>query len=466
MRRKLVVSSLALVILILSFVQPVFSQVTQPLREGNVVADVVEKVSPAVVNINTLKVATYRSPFAPFFEDPFFRYFFGDTPQYERKVPVRGLGTGFVFRSDGYILTNNHVVEGADEIKVTFIDGKEFTGKVVGADPLTDLAVVKINASDLPVIPLGDSDKARVGEWVIAIGNPYGLSHTVTVGVLSAKGRPIQSGDSGREYENFLQTDAAINPGNSGGPLLNLKGEVIGINTAILPYAQGIGFAVPINMAKEILDDLIEKGRVVRAWLGIYIQDVTEEIAQTFGLSEAKGALVADISPDSPAEKSGILRGDIILKVDDQEIDNVAKLQQTIRSHKPGDKVTLEIWRNKEIIQLQVTLGELKEEGIPTVSPRAYFGMEVSEINPELIQRFSLRRNEGVVIVSVEPNGPADEAGLRPGDVILEVNRQRITSLEDWYQATATIKPQDVALLLIDRGGRTYFVPVRAEENR
>jgi len=286
------------------------------------------------------------------------------------------------------------------------------------------------------------------------------------VGVLSAKGRPIQAGDSGREYENFFQTDAAINPGNSGGPLLNLKGEVIGINTAILPYAQGIGFAVPINMAKEILDDLIEKGKVVRAWLGVYIQDVTKEIAQTFGLSEAKGALVADISPDSPAEKSGILRGDIILKVDDQEIGDVAKLQQVIRSHKPGDIVTLEIWRNKEIIQLQVTLGELKEQGIPTVSPRTYFGMEVGEINPELIQRFSLRRNEGVVIVSVEPNGPADKAGLRPGDVILEVNRQRITSLEDWYQAIANIKPQDVALFLIDRGGRTYFVPVKAEESR
>ncbi len=466
MKGKLISLSLMLVVLALFLVQPVFSQVAQVPSEGNVVADVVERVSPAVVNIDTLKVATYRSPLAPFFEDPFFRYFFGDTPQYERKVPVRGVGTGFVFRSDGYILTNNHVVEGADEIKVTFIDGKEFTGKVIGADALTDIAVVKIDASNLPIIPLGDSDKARVGEWVIAIGNPYGLSHTVTVGVLSAKGRPIQAGDSGREYENFFQTDAAINPGNSGGPLLNLKGEVIGINTAILPYAQGIGFAVPINMAKEILDDLIEKGRVVRAWLGVYIQDVTKEIAQTFGLSEAKGALVADISPDSPAEKSGILRGDIILKVDDQEIGDVAKLQQVIRSHKPGDIVTLEIWRNKEIIQLQVTLGELKEEGIPTVSPRTYFGMEVGEINPELIQRFSLRRNEGVVIVSVEPNGPADKAGLRPGDVILEVNRQRITSLEDWYQATAKIKPQDVALFLIDRGGRTYFVPVKAEESR
>ena len=243
-------TKLCLTVLLVSLVGGVASAVSAIPETTNIVADIVEKVSPAVVNIDTLKMATYRSPLAPFFSDPFFRRFFEGIVPEERQVPIKGLGTGFVFRSDGYILTNEHVVSGADEIKVTFLDGREFEGKVIGSDTLTDIAVVKIEAQGLPTISLGDSDAARVGEWIIAIGNPYGLSHTVTVGVLSAKGRPIAAGDSGQEYENFLQTDAAINPGNSGGPLLNLEGEAIGINTAILPYAQGIGFAIPINMAK------------------------------------------------------------------------------------------------------------------------------------------------------------------------------------------------------------------------
>jgi len=431
----------------------------------DIVADIVERVSPAVVNIDTLRIAVYRSPLAPFFSDPFFRRFFGDIPELERQVPQKGIGTGFVFRSDGYILTNEHVIRGANKIKVTFIDGKEYEGKVIGADPLTDIAVVKIDADNLPTIPLGDSDKARVGEFVIAIGNPYGLSHTVTVGVLSAKGRPISAGDSGREYENFLQTDAAINPGNSGGPLLNLRGEVIGINTAILPYAQGIGFAIPINMAKSILEQLIEKGRVVRAWLGVYIQDLTPELAQKFGLSEAKGALVADISKGSPAEKAGLRRGDIILKVDGKEIPTVSSLQQEIRSRRPGERVRLEVWRDGKSIVLEATLEELKESaaGTPEVQ-QVDLGFEVAEITDDLVERYSLRTTRGVVIVSVRTGGPADEAGLRPGDVILEVNRTEITSLADWEETLARITPGDTVLLLIDRGGRTYFVPLKAEK--
>jgi len=431
----------------------------------DIVADIVERVSPAVVNIDTLRIAVYRSPLAPFFSDPFFRRFFGDIPELERQVPQKGIGTGFVFRSDGYILTNEHVIHGANKIKVTFIDGKEYEGKVIGADPLTDIAVVKIDADNLPTIPLGDSDKARVGEFVIAIGNPYGLSHTVTVGVLSAKGRPISAGDSGREYENFLQTDAAINPGNSGGPLLNLRGEVIGINTAILPYAQGIGFAIPINMAKSILEQLIEKGRVVRAWLGVYIQDLTPELAQKFGLSEAKGALVADISKGSPAEKAGLRRGDIILKVDGKEIPTVSSLQQEIRSCRPGERVRLEVWRDGKSIVLEATLEELKESAAETPEVQQVdLGFEVAEITDDLVERYSLRTTRGVVIVSVRTGGPADEAGLRPGDVILEVNRTEITSLADWEEALARITPGDTVLLLIDRGGRTYFVPLKAEK--
>lgn len=431
----------------------------------DIVADIVERVSPAVVNIDTLRIAVYRSPLAPFFSDPFFRRFFGDIPELERQIPQRGIGTGFVFRSDGYILTNEHVIRGANEIKVTFIDGKEYKGKVIGADSITDIAVVKIDADNLPTIPLGDSDKARVGEFVIAIGNPYGLSHTVTVGVLSAKGRPISAGDSGREYENFLQTDAAINPGNSGGPLLNLRGEVIGINTAILPYAQGIGFAIPINMAKSILEQLIEKGKVVRAWLGVYIQDLTPELAQKFGLSEAKGALVADISRGSPAEKAGLKRGDIILKVDGKEVPTVSSLQQEIRSRRPGERVRLEVWRDGKSMVLEATLEELKESaaGTPEVQ-QVDLGFEVAEITDDLVERYSLRTTRGVVIVSVRAGGPADEAGLRPGDVIIEVNRTEITSLADWEEALARITPGDTVLLLIDRGGRTYFVPLKAEK--
>ncbi|MCS7242448.1 DegQ family serine endoprotease [Candidatus Caldatribacterium sp.] len=431
----------------------------------DVVADIVERVSPAVVNIDTLRITVFRSPLAPFFNDPFFRRFFGDIPELERQVPQRGIGTGFVFRSDGYILTNEHVIRGANEIKVTFIDGKEYKGKVVGADPMTDIAVVKIDATNLPTIPLGDSDKARVGEFVIAIGNPYGLSHTVTVGVLSAKGRPISAGDSGREYENFLQTDAAINPGNSGGPLLNLRGEVIGINTAILPYAQGIGFAVPINMVKSILDQLLAEGRVIRAWLGVYIQDLTPEMAEKFGLPEAKGALVADVSKGSPAEKAGLRRGDIVLKVDEKETPTVSDLQREIRSRRPGDRVRLEIWRDGKRMILEATLGELKDSG--TVVPEAQkvdLGFEVAEITPELVEQYSLKTDRGVVIVSVQAGGPADEAGLRPGDVILEVNRKEIASLADWESALAQVRPGDTVLLLIDRGGRTYFVPLKAEE--
>jgi serine protease Do len=436
------------------------------LENSNIVADIVEKISPAVVNIDTLTITTFRSPLAPFFSDPFFRRFFGDIPELERQIPQRGIGTGFVFRSDGYILTNEHVVRGASQIKVTFIDGKEYEGKVVGSDPLTDIAVVKIDASNLPTIPLGDSDKARVGEFVIAIGNPYGLSHTVTVGVLSAKGRPISAGDSGREYENFLQTDAAINPGNSGGPLLNLNGEVIGINTAILPYAQGIGFAIPINMAKSILDQLITKGKVTRAWLGVYIQDLTPEMAEKFGLPEPKGALVADVSKGGPAEKAGIKRGDVILKVDDKEITSVSELQTRIRSHLPGDRVRLELWRDRKSMIVEATLGELKEEsGLEIPSPQGVtLGFEVAEITPDLVERYDLRTTRGVVIVNVEAGGPGDEAGLRPGDIVLEVNRQEIASLADWDRALTEVRPGDTVLLLIDRGGRTYFVPLKAEK--
>ncbi|MDK2896985.1 MAG: serine protease Do [Candidatus Atribacteria bacterium] len=465
--RKKQIVGLVSIVFCLVFTQIALGANSTISENPNLVADTVEKVSPAVVNIDTLKTVTYRSPLTPFLNDPFFRRFFNiPEDELERQIPSRGIGTGFIFRDDGYILTNEHVISGADEIKVTFLDGQEFEGRIVGSDPLTDIAVVKIEAEEkLPTIPLGDSDQARVGEWVIAIGNPYGFSHTVTVGVLGAKGRPVYTGDAGREYENFLQTDAAINPGNSGGPLLNLAGEVIGINTAIIPYAQGIGFAIPINMAKSIIDQLIEKGKVVRAWLGVYIQDLTPEIAEQFGLEEPRGALVADIVAGGPAEEAGIQRGDVILKVGSSEITDVKHLQQVIRSHRPGDKTTVEVWRDGKLLTLEVVLEELPQEETSLAVPQTIdLGLEVEEITSDHVKQFALKRERGVVIVSIQPGGVADQAGLRLGDVVLEINRRPVESLNDWYSALSEVEPGKTVLFLIDRGGRTYYVPVKTME--
>ncbi|HSV30937.1 MAG TPA: Do family serine endopeptidase, partial [Atribacteraceae bacterium] len=421
---------------------------------AHLVADIAEQVSPSVVYIDTVRYRTtrFRSPLSPFFDDPFFRRFF-DVPQEEapRRIPQRGLGSGFIFREDGYIITNHHVIQDAEEINVTLLDGRLYTGRVIGADPLTDLAVVKIDSDEtLPTVTLGDSDATRVGESVIAIGNPFGLSHSVTTGVLSAKGRPITAGDTGREYENFLQTDAAINPGNSGGPLLNLQGEVIGINTAIIPFAQGVGFAIPINMAKALLDDLIEVGRVIRAWLGVFIQDVTPQIAEQFGLEEARGALISDVSPESPAAMAGIQRGDIILRIDDVLIDSVWALQQTIRDHRPGNRVTIELWRDKTLLNFEVVLEELEQEIAlpPVVEPMVNLGLEIAAITPELVNQFALQVNLGLVVVSIQPGGPAEAVGLAPGDILLEVNRQTVQTLDEWREALTGIAPGDTILLL------------------
>lgn len=433
---------------------------------NDIIPNIVDRVSPAVVNVNTSKIMTITSPFAPFAP------FFDQLPeQFQREVPQRGLGTGFIFRKDGYILTNNHVIEGANEIKVTLLDGRELTGKVIGADPLTDIAVVKVEAENLPTLSLGDSDAARVGEFVVAIGNPYGLSHTVTLGVLSAKGRAVPSGDSGQEYENFLQTDAAINPGNSGGPLLNLDGEVIGINTAIIPFAQGVGFAIPINMAKSILDQLIEKGKVVRAWLGVYIQNITPEIAKQFGYEGTKGALVADVIENGPAAKANFQRGDIIFSVNNQEITDTKHLQNTIRSLKPGDTAEIQVWRDGEKKTIKVQLEEL-QEGAASISPldiipqKIELGMEVSEITADLQQKYGFTESKGIVIVSVTPGGPAEDAGLRTGDVILQINRNNVSSVEDFKSVLAKVEPGDTVILLISRAGRTLFVPVKAIEKK
>ncbi len=326
-------------------------------------ADLVEKVKPAVVNISTeTTVRIPGNPFRHFFgpdeEGPFgdfFKRFFGDIP--DRELKQQSLGSGFIIDKDGYIITNNHVVEGADEIKVKLADKREFKARVVGRDPKTDLALIKISSifKDLPTLPLGDSDKIRVGDWVLAIGNPFGLEHTVTQGIISATGRVIGSGP----YDNFLQTDAPINPGNSGGPLINLKGEVIGINTAIIASGQGIGFAIPSNMAKTVITQLKEKGKVTRGWIGVSIQSMTPELAQSFGLKDTRGALVADIVPGGPADKAGLKRGDIIISFDGKEINEMSELPRIVAETPIGKTVNLKIIRNGKEKVLKITIAPL-----------------------------------------------------------------------------------------------------------
>ena len=352
-----------------SSVRPALAE-DAPFRDSSVVSffspdtieEIVEKAGPAVVKIETYAKTRSRSD-DPFFNDPFFREFFGynfrvnPLPQSQVKT---GLGSGFLISKDGYILTNNHVVEGAEELKVYLTSRQEpYAGKIVGADPDLDLAVIKIEAgNDLPILKFGDVNKMKVGNWVIAIGNPYGLDHTVTVGVISAKGRPVNI--DGREFKDLIQTDASINPGNSGGPLLNLKGEVVGINTAINAQAQGIGFAIPSSTVQQVLDQLLEKGKVVRPWLGVYLQPVTEEIAKYFGLKKVDGVLISAVQEDSPAQKAGLMRGDIILEFSGKHISKPEDLQQAVKEAKIGEKVIVLIHRNGKTAYLSVTIEERK----------------------------------------------------------------------------------------------------------
>ncbi len=337
-------------------------QATEVIGFPQSFADLAEKVKPAVVNISTEKtVRIPGSPFRHFFgpdESPFgdfFNRFFGDIP--DRELKQQSLGSGFIIDKDGYIITNNHVVEGADEIKVKLADGREFKAKVIGRDSKTDLALIKISSvfKNLPTLSLGDSDKVRVGDWVLAIGNPFGLEHTVTQGIISASGRAIGAGP----YDNFLQTDAPINPGNSGGPLVNLKGEVIGINTAIIAGGQGIGFAIPSNMAKSVISQLKEKGRVTRGWIGVSIQSLTPEIAYVVGLKEPKGALVADVVPGGPADYAGIRRGDIIISFDGKTIKDISDLPKIVAQTDIGKMVEMKIIRQGKELTINIKVGEM-----------------------------------------------------------------------------------------------------------
>lgn len=431
------------------------------------IAQIAETVGPAVVNIDVVRYVE-TSPFGDRFSDPFFDRFFEQFEEYRRRIPQKGAGSGFIVDNDGHILTNEHVVHNAEEINVTLSDGREFIGEVIGSDITSDMAIVKIEADDqLPFAKLGDSESLRVGEIVIAIGNPYGLEKTVTMGVVSAKGRDISAGSGGQEYRNLIQTDTAINPGNSGGPLLNTEGEVVGINTAIIPYAQGIGFAIPVNVAKRNLDDLINLGKVRRSWLGVYIQEVTEDIARQFNLEKAEGVLVGDVIVESPAEKAGVTRGDVIVSVNDVEVNTPQELQDTIRSLEIGDKAELRVKRNGQESLFTVDIAEMPSDDIVETKEKTFSeqtGLRVEELTPEIARDAGLSQSKGLIVTDVIPGSSADEIGLRPGDIILEANRKEVSSIVQWEEIIRELETGNTLLLLIYRDGHTYFAPIKIEE--
>lgn len=429
----------------------------------------VKTVRPTVVNISTTSVIKgpnmhdrffgQQNPFRDFFGEDFFEKYFGDSQK--REFKQRSLGSGCIIDREGYIITNNHVIEKAQTIKVKLIDGKEYDATVVGRDPKTDLALIKIDAKNaLPVAAFGDSDSLEVGDWVVAIGNPFGLETTVTAGIVSAKSRSIGAGP----YDDFIQTDASINPGNSGGPLFNLKGEVVGINTAIVSGGQGIGFAIPINMAKDLLPQLKSKGKVTRGWLGVVIQKITPEIAKTFGLKELDGALVSDITEDGPAEKAGIKRGDIIVSFNGKAIKEMDSLPKLVGATEVGKKAKVGIIRDGKPLEVEVVIGELKDEkrqASKKPEVEKDFGLVVQNITPEIAKHLNLKDKRGVIVTDVQPGSPAQEVDVRSGDIIKEISRKPIKNIEDFKEAMKKVNIKEGAVLLIQRENITFYTVLR-----
>src|SRR5215510_1778055 len=430
-------------------------------------SELAETVRPGVVNIQVVKkiknVAFGSGDFPgnPFGENSPFGDFFGPfskgnpSPRPEQ----RGVGSGFVLSREGYIVTNDHVVEDADQIKVKLANGKEYDGKVVGQDPKTDLALVKIDGSaELHPLTLGNSDELKVGSWVVAIGSPFGLEQTVTAGIVSAKGRVIGSGP----YDNFIQTDASINPGNSGGPLINTKGEVVGINTAIIAEGKGIGFAIPINMAKDIAPQLQDKGHVTRGWLGVSIQEMTSELTKSFGLKDNKGALVSQVVPGSPAEKAGIEQGDVIVEFDGKEVTESKDLPRIVASTPVEKSVKVKLWRSGKALHRQVKINEMEENVAitKTASHNKTVGISVQNLTPEIARRLRLKTEAGVLVTRVEGGSPAANAGIQTGDIIREVNRKPVKDADDLVQMIEQAKDQSNILLLVQRGQNNMFAAV------
>ncbi len=432
-------------------------------------SQLVKQVAPAVVNISTeTTVKPEENPFEQFFGKDermreFFEKFFGEIP--ERALKRRALGSGFIIDKSGLILTNNHVVQKATDITVVTSDAKEYKAKLIGTDQRTDLALIRIQDADraFPTLTLGDSDKMEVGDWVISIGNPLGLSHTVTQGIISAKARFLGLGP----YDNFIQTDAPVNPGNSGGPLLNLRGEVIGVTTA-MATAQAIAFAIPSNTAKQVSAQLREKGRVVRGFIGVSIQEVTRDLAKALGLKEPKGALVGDVVQGGPADKGGIRRGDVITAFAGKPIQTANDLPLIVAGTPVGRTVPVTIIREGKEMTLQVQVQELKEEKKTpkpekASQPRGELGLEVADITPALQKRLDLKDTSGVVVMNVRSGSPADRAGIEEGDVILSVNRKQVSNTKEFKAAIDSAKKGERLLLLIRREGMSRFVTVERQ---
>ncbi len=435
-------------------------------RTGRAMAEVTAAVKPGIVNILTTRTVKVGTGQDPFLDDPFFKRFFGDQFGRQRQQPREqkssGLGSGVIVSSDGYIITNSHVVKDADEIKVTLTDKREFIGKIIGSDLKTEIAVVKIDAKGLPVVPWGNSDKLQVGEVVLAVGNPFGLNQTVTMGIVSALGR---ANVGIADYEDFIQTDAAINPGNSGGALVNVRGEVVGINTAIYSTSggyQGIGFAIPSNMVKSIMESLIKRGKVVRGWLGVSIQKVTPELAKQFDLKDEVGALVGDVVEDGPAEKAGLQRGDIIFEYDGKKIEEPYILRNMVANTLPGEQHTIKVLRDGNARTMTITIGELPADALQPVEAgdlqNALKGVSVQDMNPELAKKLKIPdKIKGVIISDVDENSIAAGA-LTQGDVIQEINRKRVSDVKSYKDVVTKIRKDESVLLLIFRGGSSLFV--------
>ena len=454
------------------------SQKLELLRQtSEAFSSVAAKAVPAVVFIRverTIETGAMTGPGVPFgFNDPFGffgdefydRFFRGRQPAQPREYRQSGQGSGFIIGDDGYILTNNHVVGEADVITVKLNDGREFKAELVGTDEKSDVAVIKIDGRDLPTLPLGDSDSLKVGEWVIAIGNPFGLAETLTSGIVSAKGRSTVGIN---DYEDFIQTDAAINPGNSGGPLINIKGEAIGINTAIFSNSggnMGIGFAIPINMAKAIKDQLVRTGKVTRGQLGVSIGELTQELADYFEIDSTKGALVNEILEGSPAEKAGLQVGDVILKINGREVSGIGDLRNTIAMAAPGSKVELLVQRDGKQRTVTVRIGELSETQALADSSEldSKLGLTVENLTEEARRYYGLSSDDGVLVSSVSPNSAAYRNGIRPGMVILSVNRKAVNSVEQFNSALRESAESKKVLLLVRSQRYTQFVVLPLE---
>ncbi len=459
-------------------VRPVATAPQLPMGGGNAknFVEIAKMVKPAVVNIAATRSGkSGEGPQSSPFDDPFFRKFFGDeffkrdAPQRERKE--RGQGSGVIVDPNGLIITNNHVVNKADEIRVILSDKREFKGKLIGTDTKTDIAVVKIEAAGLSTIPLADSDQLEVGEFVLAVGSPFGLTQSVTMGIVSAVGRASMGI---AEYEDFIQTDAAINPGNSGGALVNVRGELVGINTAIFSQSggnMGIGFAVPSNLARAIMDQLVKTGKVVRGWLGVAIQELTPELAAQFGLVDTKGVLVSDVMDESPAKKAGFERADVITEYDGKAMDSPTHLRNAVAQTPIGKKVAVKLIRDKKPRHLDVTIVEqpksfgqsAQEDNGESAAPAGVLSdLDVRELNEELAARYGLKATErGVVIVRVKAGSTAEEMGVREGDIILEVNRKPVSSLKSYERAVSGLGKDQAVLLLLKRKGQTIYLTLR-----